>query len=72
MPKAVIKEYTKQRLNHGLELIGYEKEYEVDKELLKPTEYFDRMAKAPISFDFFAQKSTDYNKTNLITEDAWD
>ena len=72
MPKAVIKEYTKQRLNHGLELIGYEKEYEVDKELLKPTEYFDRMAKAPIAFDFFAQKSTDYNKQNLITEDAWD
>jgi ribonucleoside-diphosphate reductase beta chain len=68
MPKAVIKEYTKQRLNHGLELIGYE----VDKELIKPTEYFDRMAKAPIAFDFFAQKSTDYNKQNLITEDAWD
>ena len=38
-----------------IELIGYEKEYEVDKELLKPTEYFDRMAKAPIAFDFFAQ-----------------
>ncbi len=72
IPKAVIKEYTKQRLNHGLELIGYSKEYEVDKELLKPTKYFDRMAKAPIAFDFFAQKSTDYNKQNLITEDAWD
>ena len=72
MPKNIIKEYTKQRLKHGLELIGYEKEFDVDKELLKPTEYFDRMAKAPIAFDFFAQKSTDYNKTNLITEDAWD
>lgn len=72
MPKAVIKEYTKQRLNHGLHLLGYEPEYEVDVALLKPTEYFDRMAKAPIAFDFFAQKSTDYNKTNLITEDAWD
>lgn len=72
MPKAVIKEYTKQRLNHGLELIGYGPEYKVDQELLKPTKYFDRMAKAPISFDFFAQKSTDYNKNNLITEDAWD
>lgn len=72
MPKAVIKEYTKQRLNHGLELIGYGPEYEVDQKLLEPTKYFDRMAKAPISFDFFAQKSTDYNKNNLITEDAWD
>jgi ribonucleoside-diphosphate reductase beta chain len=72
MPKNVIKEYTKQRLNHGLQLIGYDNEYVIDKELLKPTEYFDRMSKAPIAFDFFAQKSTDYNKTNLITEDAWD
>ena len=72
MPKDVIKEYTKQRLNHGLQLLGYKPEYEVDDDLLKPTKYFDRMAKAPISFDFFAQKSTDYNKNNLITEDAWD
>jgi len=72
MPKDVIKEYTKQRLNHGLQLIGYQPEYQVDHKLLEPTKYFDRMAKAPISFDFFAQKSTDYNKNNLITEDAWD
>jgi len=72
MPKAVIKEYIKQRLNHGLNLIGYQNEYEVDEQLLKPTKYFDRMAKAPIAFDFFAQKSTDYNKNNLITDDAWD
>lgn len=72
MPKNVIKEYTKQRLNHGLELVGYTAEYQVDQQLLAPTKYFDRMAKAPIAFDFFAQKSTDYNKNNLITEDAWD
>lgn len=72
MPKTVIKEYTKQRFNHGLELLGYTAEYEIDEEMLAPTKYFDRMAKAPIAFDFFAQKSTDYNKNNLITEDAWD
>lgn len=72
MPKEVIKEYTKQRLNHGLNLLGYSNEYNIDEGKLSSTLYFDRMAKAPIAFDFFAQKSTDYNKNNLITEDAWD
>ena len=71
MPKEVVQEYLKQRFNHSLNQIGYDPEYEVDEELLKPTEFFDNSVKCGISFDFFNDKGIDYAQKNLVTENDW-
>ena len=71
LPKEVVVEYLKSRFNHSLKQIGYEPEYEVDKELLEKTKFFDMAVKTTVPFDFFVKKGIDYSKTNLITEDDW-
>lgn len=71
MPKKVVTEYLKNRFNHSLEQIGYEKEYEIDEKLLEKTEFFDNSVKCSISFDFFKDKSSEYAQKNLVTEDDW-
>ncbi len=71
MPKSTILEYLKKRFNHSLMQIGYEKEYELDEEILKPTEFFDMSVKCSISFDFFNEKSSEYAQVNMVTEDDW-
>jgi len=71
MPKSVVLEYLKKRLNHSLSQMGYDKEYDLDEELLKKTEYFDNSVKSSISFDFFNEKNGDYNLTNFVTENDW-
>lgn len=72
MPKATVVEYLKGRFNLSLAQIGYQPEFEVDQDLLAPTEFFDIAVKTSQSFDFFNEKSSEYAKTNIITEDAWD
>lgn len=72
MPKEIILEYLKKRLNHSLHQIGYEPEYDLDQELLEKTQFFDNSIKCSVSFDFFNDKGIDYAKTNLITDEDWD
>lgn len=72
MPKDSVKEYLKKRFNHSLSQLGYTPEYELDETLLACTEYFDNSVKCSISFDFFNEKSTDYDERNKVTEDSWD
>jgi len=72
LPKATVIEYLKSRFNLSLQQIGYESEFEVNEALLMPTEFFDMAVKTSQSFDFFNEKSSEYAKTNIITEDAWD
>jgi len=71
MPKENIIEYLKFRFNYSLDQLGYTPEYEVDSNLLAPTKYFERVTKSSVAFDFFAEKSTEYSKTNMITDDDW-
>lgn len=71
MPKEVILEYLKKRLNKSLNQIGYEDEYTLNEKLLERTQFFDNSVKCSISFDFFNEKSSEYAKTNLITQDDW-
>ena len=53
--------------------MGYDKMYEVDEELIKPTEFLEVQLLASSSFDFFNEKSTDYSQnTAFDEEDIWD
>lgn len=72
MPKENIIEYLKSRFNYSLEQVGYNPEFEIDKELIKPCKFFDRMSKSSVAFDFFNEKGIEYSETNKITDEAWD
>ena len=73
LPKASIVEYLKYRFNDSLTKMGYDKMYEVDEELIKPTEFLEVQLLASSSFDFFNEKSTDYSQnTAFDEEDIWD
>jgi ribonucleoside-diphosphate reductase beta chain len=71
LSKEDVKNYLKHRFNYSLNLIGYEPLFEVPANLLEKTMFFDRATKSSISFDFFNQKSGDYNLKNLITDNDW-
>lgn len=71
LTKQEVLEYLKKRFNYSLKQLGYNEEYNIDENLIKKSEYFDMSVKCSISFDFFNEKSVDYAKTNLVTEDDW-
>lgn len=62
MPKAVVKEFVKDRLNNSLESIGYEKIFEVDENLLDETAWFTEEIIATKHVDFFSKRSVNYTK----------
>jgi ribonucleoside-diphosphate reductase beta chain len=73
LPKASIVEYLKYRFNDSLTKMGYEELYEVDSELIKPTEFLDVQILSTSSFDFFNEKSTDYSQNTAFNEeDIWE
>lgn len=73
LPKESIVEYLKYRFNDSLTKMGYDKMYEVNEELIKPTEFLEVQLLASSSFDFFNEKSTDYSQnTAFDEEDIWD
>lgn len=58
----ILKEFVKNRINESLIEIGYPKALEVDKEILKKTEWFDEIALGNEKTDFFFQRPTAYTK----------
>lgn len=73
LSKENIMEYLKNRFNKSLNQIGYENEFTVDEELLKPSNFLDVQLLATSSFDFFNEKSTDYSQnTAFDTDELWD
>lgn len=68
LPKVGIEEYLKYRFNKSLRQIGYADEFIIDEELLKYSEYLDVQLTATTSFDFFAEKSTDYAQDSAFDE----
>jgi ribonucleoside-diphosphate reductase beta chain len=69
LPKASIVEYLKYRFNKSLRQIGYTDEFKLDEELLEYSNYLDVQITATTSFDFFAEKSTDYSQNVSFDED---
>ncbi len=70
LPKDVINEFIKNRFNNSLESIGIEKIFEVDKNLVAETDWFDDEIIATKHGDFFVKRSINYSKrTKSITGD---
>lgn len=70
LPKSVVKEFVKHRLNKSLNSIGYTSIFEVDDESIDQTEWFDDEITATKHGDFFVKRSVNYTKrSRSITGD---
>ncbi|HNU81194.1 MAG TPA: ribonucleotide-diphosphate reductase subunit beta [bacterium] len=70
LPKTVIIEFIKNRLNNSLDSIGLERIFPVDEKLLEQTEWFDEEIVTTKHGDFFVKRSINYNKrSQSITGD---
>lgn len=62
LPKEIVKEFVKNRLNNSLESIGYERLFDVDEALVEETDWFDDEIIATKHVDFFVKRSVNYTK----------
>lgn len=70
LPKKLVKEFIKNRLNNSLKSIGYDPLFEVDEDLVRQTDWFDDEIIATKHVDFFVKRSINYSKrTKSITSD---
>jgi len=70
LPKSVIMEFIKNRLNNSLKSIGMQAPFEIDEKLLEQTERFDDEIIGTKHGDFFNKRSINYNKrSKSITGD---
>lgn len=70
LPKRIVKEFVKNRLNNSLESVGYNKIFDVDMEAIEYTDWFDDEVVATKHVDFFTKRSINYSKrTRSITGD---
>lgn len=70
LPKQVILEFIKNRLNNSLVSIGLDKIFEVDEAMVEQTEWFDEEIVTTKHGDFFVKRSINYNKrSQSITGD---
>jgi ribonucleoside-diphosphate reductase beta chain len=70
LPKNVIMEFIKNRLNNSLQSIGMKKIFEIDEATLEKTERFDDEIVGTKHGDFFNKRSINYNKrSKSITGD---
>lgn len=70
LPKETIQHFIMNRFNNSLEKIGMDSIFDVDKDLILSTKWFDIEITGTKEGDFFYKKSVDYNKkSKSITED---
>ena len=62
LPKRVVSEFIKNRLNQSLKSIGIEPIFSIDAALLKESEWFDDEIIGTKHGDFFVKRSINYNK----------
>jgi ribonucleoside-diphosphate reductase beta chain len=62
LTKDVVKEFTKNRFNESLEMIGGNKVFEVDTEKLKQLRWFEEEILSEVNTDFFYKKPVNYSK----------
>lgn len=58
----ILKEFIKNRLNESLEQIGFEKVFDVDKEKISSTIWFDEDVLGNSATDFFFKRPVEYSK----------
>ncbi|RKJ71811.1 ribonucleoside-diphosphate reductase [Butyricicoccus sp. 1XD8-22] len=70
LPKEVVKEFIKNRLNNSLKSTGFEPLFEVDEKLVEQTDWFDDELTSTKHVDFFVKRSVNYTKkTQSFTGD---
>src|SRR5690606_37765213 len=70
LPKAIVKEFVKNRLNKSLQNIGYKSIFNVDDKLVEQTDWFNDEIVTTKHDDFFVKWSINYSKrTQSITGD---
>jgi len=62
LPKEVVKEFIKNRLNNSLKSTGFEPLFEVDEKLVEQTDWFDDELTSTKHVDFFVKRSVNYTK----------
>lgn len=58
----VLKEFIKNRMNESLREIGFERAFDVDKDILKKTRWFEEQVLGNNSSDFFHAKPVEYSR----------
>lgn len=73
LPKEHVIEFMKDRFNKSMKMIECKELFEVDKEILKHTEWFDVEISSDTHADFFNKTPTNYNKKSIsiTTEDLF-
>lgn len=66
---SLLKEFIKNRINDSLVEIKYPKIFDIDKEIIKNTQWFDEMAYGNNMVDFFNQRPTEYSKKSQSFEE---
>jgi ribonucleotide reductase beta subunit family protein with ferritin-like domain len=62
--KDILKEFIKNRINVSLSEIGFKKIFDIDKDLLAQTTWFEEMTIGDNLVDFFNSRPVDYSKSN--------
>jgi len=73
LPKAVIKEFIKSRMDKSIMQCGFGSMWVVDEEILEETEWFENNVIASSHVDFFDKRSVNYNKRSqsVTTDDLF-
>ncbi|KZE68549.1 hypothetical protein AV545_02020 [Paenibacillus jamilae] len=70
LPKEIVKEFVKNRLNNSLKSIGYRPVFDVNEKLVDKTDWFDDEIIGTKHGDFFVKRQINYTKrTRSITGD---
>lgn len=74
VPKRLVKEFIKDRMNRSLIDVGFKAIFPVDEELADETEWFETEVIATKHVDFFNKRSINYNKrsTSITGDDLFD
>ena len=74
VPKHLVKEFIKDRMNRSLKDIGFRPLFQVDEKVIDETDWFDNEVIATKHVDFFNKRSINYNKrsTSITGDDLFD
>ena len=70
LPKNVILEFIKNRLNNSLESINIDPVFDVDEKLVAESDWFDDEIIGTKHGDFFVKRSVNYNKRSKSVTSA--
>lgn len=70
--KEAVKNFVKDRANKQLQKVGLDPIFEVDKNMLQTTKFFDTIIFGTTVLDFFANKETAYSKGIITFDEVFD